>query len=69
MIYLDTRALIKRYVIERGSPVAQKLDLSDAVYTLGFLFLGTAGPPAPFGACGADPTKDALECGGFPRCQ
>ncbi len=25
MIYLDTSALIKRYMIERGSPIVQKL--------------------------------------------
>ncbi len=39
------------------------LDVSDAIHLLGFLFLGGPRPPAPFEACGPDPTADALpEC-------
>lgn len=41
-----------------------KLDLTDAVYVLGHLFLGGPAPPAPFPTKGADPTADALDCGG-----
>ncbi len=44
------------------------LDLSDAVYSLAFLFLGGSAPPAPFDACGSDPTPDALECVVYPPC-
>jgi len=38
------------------------LDLSDAVRTLGHLFLGGEALRAPRGACGEDPTADALGC-------
>ena len=34
----------------------------DCVYMLYYLFVGTAAPPPPFPACGADPTGDALDC-------
>jgi len=45
-----------------------KLDISDPIYTLGFLFLGGEAPPAPFGACGPDATEDALGCASFAPC-
>ncbi len=38
------------------------IDISDPVYLLTFLFSGGAEPPAPFPACGEDPTADALDC-------
>jgi len=38
------------------------VDLTDAVYLLGSLFLGGALPPAPYPACGPDPS------GGPPGC-
>ena len=47
-----------------------KLDIADAVKILGHLF-AQAGPlPAPFGACGADPTtsNDALDCARYAPC-
>ena len=42
-----------------------RLNITDVVYSLSYQFLGTPPPPAPGpGACGADPTADALpECG------
>jgi hypothetical protein len=40
-------------------------DISDAGYILNFLFLGGTPPRPPDGACGPDPTEDALECGSF----
>ncbi|MBN1442443.1 MAG: hypothetical protein JXA90_07020 [Planctomycetes bacterium] len=36
--------------------------ISDPVYLLRYLLLGGPPPPPPFGACGADPTEDDLEC-------
>ena len=42
------------------------INLSDAVSGLGYLFLGNAPPPAPFPACGEDPTDDALGCASYP---
>ncbi len=45
-----------------------KVDASDAVAILGFLFLDVANPPAPFGACGADPTAGALTCAAYGFC-
>lgn len=38
------------------------IDVSDAVSLLAYLFQGGATPPEPFGACGPDPTGDALDC-------
>jgi len=39
------------------------LSLTDAVYTLRYLFLGGDAPPPPGPvACGPDPTEDALGC-------
>lgn len=43
-------------------------NIADAITMLGHLF-GGAGPlPDPFGACGTDPTGDALVCAAFPPC-
>ncbi len=44
------------------------MDISDPVGLLGFLYLAGAQPPAPFGACGADGTTDALTCSSYPIC-
>ena len=45
------------------------IDIADAVATLGYLF-AQAGPlPAPFGACGIDPTPDELDCLSHPPCE
>jgi len=38
------------------------LDLSDAIYSIRWLLLGGPGIPAPFPACGVDPTRDSLVC-------
>ncbi len=49
-----------------GCPDAADVDDNGAILTtdasllLGFLFLGGPSPPAPFAACGPDPTLDAL---------
>jgi len=34
----------------------ERLDISDAVYLLGFLFLGGPSPPPPYPEPGVDPT-------------
>ena len=36
----------------------EALDISDAIYVLGSLFVGGAPPPPPFPDCGADPTPE-----------
>lgn len=41
------------------------LDIGDAIYGLSFLFAGGAGPPPPVGACGPDPTADAIDCANY----
>lgn len=41
------------------------LDISDAIFTLTYLFSGGS-LPAPSGACGTDPTADALGCISYP---
>lgn len=45
-----------------------QVTLADASAALGFLFLREAPPPAPFPACGDDPTPDALACAGDTAC-
>ncbi|MEM7261463.1 MAG: carboxypeptidase regulatory-like domain-containing protein [Planctomycetota bacterium] len=40
-------------------------DIGDAIYALGNLFSGGPNPPAPFGACGPDPTDDPLDCASY----
>jgi len=44
-------------------------DIADAIYLLGYLFPPPGPPPpAPFPACGIDPTSDTLGCLSFPPC-
>ncbi len=45
-----------------------KLDVADAVKILGHLFAATGPLPQPFGACGPDPSDDALGCVKFAPC-
>jgi len=44
------------------------VDLSDAVFLFGFLFLGGAPPAPPLESCGSDPTPDDLACETFGGC-
>lgn len=45
-------------------------NITDAVYALNYLFLGGGQPPAPFPACGDDPTDDELDCAvPHPTCE
>jgi len=44
------------------------VDISDAIYTLLFLFGPIAYLPSPFGECGYDTTEDQLTCDSFPSC-
>lgn len=44
------------------------VDVTDPLTLLSYLFLGTAAPPAPFGACGPDPTADTLNCEQYDDC-
>jgi len=43
-------------------------NIADAIYGLANLFSGGPDPTPPFGACGADPTADMLDCLSFPSC-
>lgn len=45
------------------------VDIADAIAILDYLFRGTGSLPAPFGACGEDPTDDALDCVRYPPCE
>ena len=45
-----------------------KVDISDPVRLLGFLFLGSERPPDPFTGCGVDSTGDELDCKTFSNC-
>ena len=44
------------------------IDVSDAVYSLGYQFGGGSAPHAPFPGCGDDPTSDDLDCDRFAGC-
>jgi hypothetical protein len=44
------------------------LDIADAIGLLVYLFREGAPPAAPAGACGLDPTGDALGCATSPAC-
>jgi hypothetical protein len=39
-----------------------KIDISDAIYILQFLFLGGPAPEASFPDAGTDPSEDKLGC-------
>jgi len=45
-----------------------RLELTDAIYALTYLFLGGPSPPEPFTACGKDVTESELDCDGFAAC-
>ncbi|MBN1419444.1 MAG: right-handed parallel beta-helix repeat-containing protein [Planctomycetes bacterium] len=45
------------------------IDIGDPIFLLNHLFIpGSPPPPAPFGACGTDPTPDDLGCESYPPC-
>ena len=44
------------------------IDLADAITILSHLFAGAGPLPAPFPACGADPTPDGLSCARYEPC-
>lgn len=44
------------------------LDVTDALHVLRYLFLAGSPPPAPFEACGIDPTADGLVCASYGPC-
>lgn len=45
-----------------------QFNVADPVFALSTLFSNGALPPAPFGGCGIDPTKDGLSCDQFDPC-
>jgi len=45
------------------------LDITDAVYSLSFQFLGGEPPPGPFPGCGIEEPIDGLDCQSYPGCQ
>ncbi len=45
------------------------LDIADPIRTLGYLFAAAPPLPAPFGACGGDPTADDLGCASRRACR
>ena len=44
------------------------INVADGIALLGYLFSGTGDLPAPFPACGVDPTPDALACESYNGC-
>jgi hypothetical protein len=44
------------------------VDISDAMFLYAWISTGTTPPPAPFPACGVDPTDDDLTCEASPGC-
>jgi hypothetical protein len=45
------------------------INIADAIAILSHLFGGAGDLPDPFGACGIDPSDDALDCASFPPCE
>jgi len=45
-----------------------QVNIADPVYALATLFTQGPNPPDPFGACGGDPTADAIECMLYESC-
>lgn len=45
------------------------LNIGDAISLLSYVFAQGAAPPPPHGACGIDPTPDALGCESFAGCR
>jgi hypothetical protein len=44
------------------------VDIGDPIYSLGFQFTFGSPPPAPFPACGSDPTADTVDCASNAFC-
>jgi hypothetical protein len=44
------------------------VEITDGIYLLDFLFLDGQAIPAPYPACGPDPTSDGLPCPASPSC-
>ncbi|MEM7233112.1 MAG: right-handed parallel beta-helix repeat-containing protein [Planctomycetota bacterium] len=44
------------------------VEITDGVFILRYLFIGGIQPPAPFNACGPDPSRDPLPCTSYPGC-
>lgn len=75
---LSDGVLVLRYLFGGGPQLAcldsgdaddsGNIDLSDAIYEFSYLFLGGSPPPAPFSACGEDPTADGLGCESYEPC-
>ena len=74
----DAIALL-RYLFERGiAPGCEKaadanddgkLNITDAVRILLYLFAGGVPLPEPLSRCGRDPTEDRLGCEAFAPCE
>jgi subtilisin family serine protease len=45
-----------------------RVNISDPIHNLAYQFGGGPEPPAPFPACGTDPTADSLDCWSHPFC-
>ena len=71
--------LVLRLLFEHGEDKVQcldaadanddgRIDLSDAIYILSYLFVAGPEPAAPYPECGLDPTEDALGCARQSRC-
>jgi hypothetical protein len=48
---------------------SESVNIADAVYLLAAMFTSGPLPPAPYGACGIDPTPGSLSCDSFPPCE
>ena len=64
---MKTATAIDRYIGTVSIPTGV-LSIADPIRTLGCLFGGGGGLPAPFGACGIDETPDALTCADYAAC-
>jgi hypothetical protein len=67
--YLFAQGLVPDCLDAADANDSGAVDIADAIAILSHLFAHTGPLPPPFGACGIDPTIDALDCLSYPHCE
>ena len=67
--YLFTSGVCPTCLDSADTEDSGKIDITDAIYSLSFLFLGGPAPASSFPGCGTDATIDDLDCQSYAGCQ